>query len=476
MLKRCSECHARYEECFTTMNQHLHERMYQTGDKLANDVISKISMHGIPQVNKILRGLILTTEVKDLLDEKTERIKLQHLSSAKSAAPEIGKSLLQYLDGSGQLPTWVDPDLFVKSEEVFEEYGMVAFSILGCAALPEAYVTSYGARVLGITQQLETHVRRRLYETSLLVLSVMSTAGLAQKGQGRVKENGIGIRVAQKVRLMHAAIRHLILHSNTDSGANDIPRRELGDALLQLNWPKKDFGIPINQIAMSVAVLSFSYITLRSLRQLGVRLAPSQERAYLHRWNVVGHIMGVLPELLLEQPETMEAAEELYDALWRPAAVSSREGRMLEKALLDYMEGFIPDHLGSLRRIPRILTRELIGAKTTRLLGVRLGFADNVGFQALKTLMGMYRYGRQMADVTGLNLDWADNAAAQMLTGSFRLRHLTTESMDELTPIRIAAEWLFRLMAHELAHMQRGGDRTPFTIPDELATKWRLQR
>jgi hypothetical protein len=186
--------------------------------------------------------------------------------------------------------------------------------------------------------------------------------------------------------------------------------------------------------------------------------------------------MGVLPELLLEQPETMEAAEELYDALWRPAAVSSRERRMLEKALLDYMEGFIPDHLGSLRRIPRILTRELIGAKTTRLLGVRLGFADNVGFQALKTLMGMYRYGRQMADVTGLNLDWADNAAAQMLTGSFRLRHLTTESMDELTPIRIAAEWLFRLMAHELAHMQRGGDRTPFTIPDELATKWRLQR
>jgi hypothetical protein len=457
------------------MNQQLHDRMYHTGDKLADDVISHISTHSILQVNKILRGLILTNEVKDLLDEQTKSVKAKHLepSISTSAAPEMGKRLLRYLDESGRLPTWADPDLFAQSEEVFAEHGMVAFSILGCAGLPEAYVTSYGARVLAITQQLETHVRRRLYETSLFVLSVMSTTGLTQKGQDRVEENGIGIRVTQKVRLMHAAIRHLILQAPDDAGVSDT-NRELGDVLIQLNWPKT-FGIPINQIAMSVAILSFSYITLRSLRKLGVRLAPSQERAYLHRWNVVGHIMGILPELLLEQPETMEAAEELYDALWKPAAVGSREGRMLEKALLDYMEGFIPENLGFLRRIPRILTRELIGAKMTRLLGVQLGFADNVGLQALKTLTGMYRWGRQIVDVTGMNVDWADNAAVQMLRGSFGLRHLTTESIDELTPARIAAEWLFRVMVQELAHMQRGGDRTPFTIRDELANKWHLQ-
>ena len=128
------------------------------------------------------------------------------------------------------------------------------------------------------------------------------------------------MRAAQKVRLMHAAIRHLIRES-TENAPNHAPR-EMGDVLLQMNWPAKDeeLGKPLHQLSMSMAILSFSYIVLRSLKKLGINLSPIQEKAYLYRWNIIAQVMDVEPDLRLNDKEpTMDEAEEMYAAIWPPA-------------------------------------------------------------------------------------------------------------------------------------------------------------
>jgi hypothetical protein len=53
------------------------------------------------------------------------------------------------------------------------------------------------------THRLINHPFRRIVETAQFVLDVMAPDGLGHSGRG--------VRSAQKVRLMHAAIRHLIL-------------------------------------------------------------------------------------------------------------------------------------------------------------------------------------------------------------------------------------------------------------------------
>jgi hypothetical protein len=215
---------------------------------------------------------------------------------------------------------------------------------------------------------------------------------------------------------------------------------------------------------------------LRSLRKLGIDLSPRQERAYLHRWNVVGHIMGVIPDLLLDPPETMDQADEFYATVWWPSVGESREGRLLERALLEYLEGFLPATPAALRRIPRILTRELVGPTVARVLDVKLEVGDHVGLQALKAVTGLNRYARNVANVLGMSTAWADNAGMHFLKGSTGLEHLNISSADEFPPIRIAAEWLFRVMARELLDAQRGGEREPFEIPTALAKeRWRLR-
>lgn len=438
------------------------QEMFNKGDKFADAAIEAIAKeHSLGQVNNILRGLIRNDDVTSLiagnrlLDSFVDTQKYTSSGACDQACRDVGQVLSDYLTNSGELPKKPDDTLLKTSEEVFSQYAMMAFSILGCASLPEAYATTYASRVLATTQQLQTHIHRRISETTLFVIDVMSEGGLAP--------GGAGIRAAQKVRLMHAAIRYLIQQPPNGNTPDNAPR-DLGDVLLQMSWPK-ELGIPVHQVSMSMAIMSFSYITLRSLRKLGIDLSPAQERAYLYRWNVIAYVMGVHPDLC---PDNMEEADEMYSAIWPPAVGETPQGRALEKALLDYLEGFIPKTLGPLNRIPRILTRELIGPKMARVLDINLGLGDNLGLQAMRAMTGLHRYGRNVANVLGINVDWADNAGLQLMKGSMGLDHLNTKSIDEFPPVRIAAEWLFRLMAKQLNTMQRGGNRAPFQIPDTL--------
>jgi hypothetical protein len=398
-------------------------QMRQTGDTLADQTIQVLfEEHGIDAVSHVLEGLIV--------NDQSLPAKPPHLSTRANNAWR------KYFARSGILPDWARPALIEKGEQVYMEHGMTGFSILGCASLPEAYATDYAAKVLGITQQLERHVRRRIYETTQFVIDVMSGGGLRPRGKG--------IRAAQKVRLMHAAIRHLILTAAKTYPANAHPCT-LSQALLRSRWPKR-YGMPIHQVAMSMAVLSFSYIVLRSLRKLGVGLRAEQETAYLHCWNVVGYVMGVHPDLLLSRPESMDEAQRLYDCVWPSSIAETSEGRLLEKTLLDYLEGFIPITAFLLRPVPRMLTRELLDERTADLLGVTLSWVERL---ILWPLLKMQR----------------------------DLHHLEAKALDDMSLLRLAAEWYFRQMAKGLLGLERGDNRPPFSIPTHLAWgKWRLNR
>ena len=90
-----------------------------------------------------------------------------------------------------------------RGQDLFQELGPEVLLILGCYSLPAAYAATKGARVLAQTGFLTEDTDRRLGETSQMVVDVMTTGGL--------EPGGTGVWAARKVRLMHAAIRHLVL-------------------------------------------------------------------------------------------------------------------------------------------------------------------------------------------------------------------------------------------------------------------------
>src|SRR5436190_800161 len=70
-------------------------------------------------------------------------------------------------------------------------------------------------KVLHMTARLETDAQRRVIETAQLLVDVMASGGLSPSGAGK--------RSAQKVRLLHAAVRYLIGKSGQWDPALGVP-------------------------------------------------------------------------------------------------------------------------------------------------------------------------------------------------------------------------------------------------------------
>ncbi|MGQ0578017.1 MAG: oxygenase MpaB family protein [Betaproteobacteria bacterium] len=344
--------------------------------------------------------------------------------------------LAPYLEESAKLPPWYNEELIEQGEKLFEEHGIIAFSVLGCASLPTGYAVPLAAKVLGFTQQLEKHAKRRLAETVFFLMDVMVPDRVSGV-PGGLHANGNGIHTIQRVRLMHAAIRHLLTASPRAAHGTGKPEH-LPHAFLRYSWDVDKDGMPLNQVLMSATILCFSYIALRSLRQLGVRLSPQDERAYLHCWNVAGYVIGVKDELLLPRPESMEDAKTKFNEIWEEyrGRKPTPDTVQLTSALLDFL-GEPLSGLGYFKHAPKTLMRALVGRQVTKVLGVKFSFGEELLVLLVLPI-----------------LRWAD-----YLEGKF-------------VGVRKASFGLLHRMIVQMEKEERGGDRPPFRIPTRLKEKW----
>ncbi len=394
--------------------QEFFEKMQQTADPLADSVVDAIFAEG--SLESVNRTLVELTQ------------------NDQEIPASLPKAVHDYFEESAILPEWADPRVIKIGEDLFTDYGMMAFSILGCASLPECYACSSGAKVLAFTTQLEEHVNRRIIETFLMLVDVMRVGGLSPKGKG--------IRSAQKVRLMHAAIRHLILTPPPNHAGNG-SSKTFCETLINCHWNQERDGLPINQATMGFTYLTFTYVILRSLSRLAIDVKEERQNAYFHCWNVVSHIMGVDSAFYVNN---MKDAKHLWAFLRERLRAPSPEGVQLNTALMDYMADQIRTRapLGRFmptKHIPRLLTVELIGSGTGKSLGIKLSALDRVG----KFILAFYMH----------------------LLGT-----VEKKIYADLPFGHRIAQWIFRLLAK--SEIKRGGTRPPYEIPDELREAWEL--
>jgi hypothetical protein len=204
---------------------------------------------------------------------------------------------------------------------------------LFCSSLPQGYAAAPCARVLGQTLAMRQRGRQRIFEVAQFLFDVLEEGGLSPTGPG--------IRAVQKVRLMHAGIRQRMIHAP--------------------GWSQAD-GIPINQEDMAATVLPFSVVSLDVFEKLGRAVSASEEQAWLHVWNVVGHLLGVQDQLL---PRSRSDGEAFLEAFRRRHWAASSEGKELTKMLVEIMQDYYPPLLAC---IPGALIRHFAGTRCADLL------------------------------------------------------------------------------------------------------------
>jgi hypothetical protein len=306
------------------------------------------------------------------------------LANWKSEDPgtpaEIAAELEKYVHAAQALPEWASREKIALAEKVFIDNGFLSCVLLFCSSLPECYIAPDLSSVLHVSGQLESNTDYRIRATAAMIFPVMMKGGLTSP-------EGSGVAQILKVRLIHATIRNLILHGNPEEVAQAFcvdpqcrvskVQPTLADSctsgnmpqnLFARGWDLRDNALPCNQEELAYTLLTFGYVFLRSLRRLGLGLSRAEEEAYLHAWNVVGHVLGIQRELMAD---TMEQAAGLFaqiQARGRSRQVEPDPRPALAQALMQTMQSVIPARI--LKPFPVLLTIHLCGRANAKELGL----------------------------------------------------------------------------------------------------------
>lgn len=266
-------------------------------------------------------------------------------------------------------PDWADPDLVREGQQVFGDFGPQLGMGLFMASLPADYAFAKGVQALDRTARLTHNPKRRYVETGQMIIDVMKPGALAP---GRS-----GYRAVRHVRLMHAAVRHVLTHL-------DEIRKEGGPPIAP--WDA-GFGLPISQLQLLGTLFSFGVMGIEALNRSGVRLSDDRAESYIHVWNLVGHQIGVREDLL---PLSWKDSKTLWDIRRRREYGPTPEGRELTAAAIECMrELFAFTHLPGL---PATGIRHYLGNETADTLGVPKADWTRILFEVMQRTDFLYDF------------------------------------------------------------------------------------
>jgi ER-bound oxygenase mpaB/B'/Rubber oxygenase, catalytic domain len=265
--------------------------------------------------------------------------------------PDVAR---EYLEATALPPAWVDWDMMENARLFFIDNNVHISTALAFAAMPTCYLIPAAARLMSVTHGLE-YPSRRMAETGQFTVYLMQPDAFQAGGRF--------IPAAQKVRLLHAAIRHHL-------------RR--GD-----HWDEAADGVPLCQEDMVGAQMLFSLMVLDALHRLGVHMSEEGAESYYYAWRVVGAMLGCDTSVA---PADMLSARAYSDLYLTRHIGPSPEGTQLARKLIELYEGVVPGRFFD--PIVPALIRYLIGDTSADWLEVPSSNWDHVA-RVMPTLLGL---------------------------------------------------------------------------------------
>ncbi|WP_207301159.1 oxygenase MpaB family protein [Aquabacterium lacunae] len=226
------------------------------------------------------------------------------LATPQALPSDTPEPLARYLREARRWPAWVEPDRLARGAAVLHGTGLHGMMVLRDAGLMAGYQAAGLNKPLIHTGALAKGAQRRIAETTAWWLACTAPGGLA--------DNGPGVQMTLRVRLMHALVRHQLAH----------------DA----DWDANTWGLAINQHDMQATYLGFSVVQLIALKSTGTWLSRQDSEDVMHLWRAIGWLMGVDEALLVSSEQEGRVA--LYRNLLSQAPADD-SSVALARALMD---------------------------------------------------------------------------------------------------------------------------------------------
>jgi ER-bound oxygenase mpaB/B'/Rubber oxygenase, catalytic domain len=266
------------------------DALRQVGDELADATVAALFERGeVGKFNTLMR----------------------YFSTAGQALPEgLPDVAREYLNATSAPPAWVDWGEMEKARLFFIDNNVHISTALSFAAMPATYAIPHLAKLLSATHSLE-YPSRRMAETGQFTVWLMQPDAFEAGSRF--------VPAAQKVRLLHASIRHHL-------------RREG-------RWDVAGLGTPICQEDMIGGQTGFSLLVLDSLHRLGIHMSVDGAESYYYAWRVVGAMLGVD---VAAAPADLAAARQFTDLYLMRHMGPSPEGVRLTRQLIALYEEVVP--------------------------------------------------------------------------------------------------------------------------------------
>jgi hypothetical protein len=198
------------------------------------------------------------------------------LAIVRARAESEGGVYRAFLDACNSVPGWANFDEMRSGQRLIASHGPLMGLSLLTGSLVGGYVFYKASKVTQWTGRLAMpgDISRRLVETGALVFYMSRPE--------EVRPGGRAHDTLMRVRLLHGAIRRWI----ADSG----------------RW-RAHWDLPINQEDLAITLSEFSFMNMRNLLRMGVRLSDAQIDSHFKLWRYAGHVLGINEQWL---PATFE--------------------------------------------------------------------------------------------------------------------------------------------------------------------------
>ncbi|GAB3488290.1 oxygenase MpaB family protein [Amycolatopsis cihanbeyliensis] len=239
--------------------------------------------------------------------------------------------LRDFMERARRLPHWADRDKLATAVEFNEKRGLYLGVLYGLASGMMSTVIPKEARAVYYSQG-GADMKDRISKTAKLGYDIGS--------RDAYQPGGEMIVTCVKTRLVHAAVRHLLPQSPY--------------------WTKAaEEEIPISQRDMMVTWHSLPTTVMQKLTAWEVPIPAAESEAFLHSWQLGGHLLGIKDEYIpVSWAEADAQAEQVLD----PVLAPTPEGVDLADILLNLGA----DIDGG------VLSKPVLGAFTRFLLGDRI--------------------------------------------------------------------------------------------------------
>ncbi|MTE22358.1 DUF2236 domain-containing protein [Streptomyces sp. TRM43335] len=280
---------------------------------------------------------------------------MRYVSTTGQELPEgLPDVAREYLHVTSAPPSWVDWDEMERARLFFIDNNVHISTALSFASMPVSYALPHVARLLSATHALK-YPSKRMAETGQFTVYLMQPDAFEAGSRF--------VPAAQKVRLLHASIRHHLKRED--------------------RWDTASLGTPICQEDMIGGQMVFSLLVLDSLHRLGVHMSTEGAEAYFYAWRVVGAMLGVDQGAV---PKDLDSARRFLDLYMVRHMGPSEEGVHLTRQLIDLYEEVVPGTFFD--PIVSALIRHLIGDTCADWLNVPRSPWDTVA-KAAPVLLGV---------------------------------------------------------------------------------------